>query len=377
MSPSRVLKGGKIRNIIFLFLAIAILTSFLVLREQPPPVKTVLYKDHAISILKNNHIEALNISDWKLDKKFTSALQRRNPRFLFSDSKNLTMINKDGAYIWSDKEFGWKNMAKLPISKKEDILDIFLCGQRIFIVCPTKIRDLSENRDYNLPEMRGLIKVKRLRLQAVYVGKGKVWLGTGYGEWGGHLLILDVITGKWRQFYNPLLYVNSIAEDKDETIWVAWAMSHFIAYTSLMPIGKAYKESAYFKDHYLQVIAYNKYDDTLCGLDENHLIRFKDGKLEQVYDLDNMRYLRDEYAVGVIPYIDDLLIVGKDIFLIPHKKDGLFLYERGHLRKLEESKSTAYWFTARYEELKEEYDNLKFRIKLQINWLYWKYFNNN
>ncbi|MEW6571935.1 MAG: hypothetical protein AB1390_12335 [Nitrospirota bacterium] len=51
------------------------------------------------------------------------------------------------------------------------------------MIYPRRITDLSNNRDYDLPEMRGFgIEVKRLRLQAVYVGKGKVWLGTGYGE---------------------------------------------------------------------------------------------------------------------------------------------------------------------------------------------------
>ncbi|MEW6571936.1 MAG: hypothetical protein AB1390_12340 [Nitrospirota bacterium] len=72
-------------------------------------------------------------------------------------------------------------------------------------------------------------------------------------------------------------------------------MSHFKAYTSLMPIGKADKTSAYFKDHYLQVIAYNRYDGFLYGIDENHLVRFKDGMLEQVYDLGEMTYKRDEF----------------------------------------------------------------------------------
>lgn len=121
---------------------------FIVLREQPPPIKTVLYKDYAISILKNNHIEALNISDWKI---------------------------------------GYE----IHVSSSEKKPEIF----------------------------------------------SKVWFGTGYEEWGGHLLTLDLASGKWSEFYSPLQYVNSITKDNKETIWIAWAMSHFITYYYLYLIN--------------------------------------------------------------------------------------------------------------------------------------------
>jgi hypothetical protein len=356
-------------------LAICIPTVFIICREQPPPVKTVVYKDHVMSILKDNSIEAISLSKWELNRRFTTALQKEDPEHLFSDTKTLAMVNRKGAYIWSDDEVCWKEAAKLLSTGNDinDILEIVLFDQRPFLVYPTKVVDLSKNRIYDVPTLKWL-KTKNLSLQAIHINKNKLWFGTGFGEWGGHLLILDIDNGQWIQAYNPFFYVNSITGDNDETIWVAWAMSHFIENSKLIPITSQDKKAVFLKNSYIQVISHDKYDGHIHGIDRNYLVRYNNGILEQLADLGEMRYVRNKYAIGVLPAIDDLLIVDKDVFLIPHKIEGLFLYEKGVIKKLQESKSTAYWFIARYNELKEQYKILRLRIELWLLWLKLKYF---
>lgn len=372
MNLTSILKRKAFQTVI-IFIAICIPAVFIICREQPPPVKTVIYKDHVISLLKDNSIEAISLSKWELNRRFTSALQKEDPEHLFSDTKTLAMVNRKGAYIWSDDEFCWKEAAKL-LSTGNDILAFLLLDQRPFLVYPTKLVDLSKKRTYDVPTLKWL-KTKYLSLQAIYINKNKLWLGTGFGEWGGHLLVLDIDNGQWIQAYNPFFYINSIIGENDGTIWIAWAMSHFIENSKIIPITNQDKKAAFLKDSYLQVISYNKYDGRIYGIDRNYLVRYNNGILEQVADLGEMRYVRNKYAVGVLPAIDDLLIVDKDVFLIPHKIEGLFLYEKGGLKKLQESKSTAYWFIARYNELKEQYKILRLRIELWLLWLKVVYFD--
>jgi hypothetical protein len=348
-----------------LLIIIAFVLFYFTCREQPPPLKAVLYKGYAISILFDDRVEALRTTDWRLDKKFSSALQKYNPRFLYADSNYLAMVNKESAYIWSDDEFRWQKTADLPW-RSIYVHDIVLLNDHFVVIYPREIIDLSSGRSYKIPIRHGFAWPIRSRLQAVHAGKDKLWFGTGKGEWGGCLLSLDIEKDKWQRVCSQLLYVNSLTGDKVGNAWVAWAMNHFDAYTAVTTtncVKEIRCKGEFWRDHYLQVIAYNKFDDGLYGIDENILVRIDGERFVQLADLGKLRYKNNPYAIGVLPNIDNLLIVRKDTFLIPHKRDGLFLYEKGNVRKLEKSKSNAYWLYLRLRWVIKFYKIGKYKIK--------------
>jgi Two component regulator propeller len=355
--------------VVYAFFLIVIVGFFFVgPREQPPPLQSIIYRGHVISILQGNRIEALHISGWNLDKKLTSALQKDDPEYLYADSEHLAMVNNRGIYVWIDKELKWNKIEPLPKSK-EKILDFFVINRDFFLVYPTKVMNLvfliKAEKEYYVPELEGQDKDLR-SLQAVHVSKKKIWFGTGSGEWGGHLLTLDLETGEWQQIYSPSLYVNAITEDSDGTIWVAWAMSHFLTTSALSSYPTPPKKPVFWQGHYLQVIAYNKYDNHLYGVDRNNIVRIEGDSIEKVADLGEIRYIRGYYSMGIYPLIEDMLIVDKDVFLIPHKWDGLFLYEKGGVRKIQESKSTVYWLKVRFREFMNTGEYLVRRAKITV-----------
>lgn len=354
------------------FIIGVLIIGALIFREQPPPLRTVLYKSHIISLLRDGNIEALRTSNWKKDKQFSKALQQYNPEFLFSDSKTLAMINKEKAFMWSDKKVEWVEIGKLPHTE-ETTLDILMSDNRLFVIYPSKIVEPLSNRTYTIPDLWSLSKteINRFRLLSVYAGKNELWFGTGYGKKGGDLLILNIESGNWNQIHHIDRCINSFTEDESGTIWVVWVKNNLkdghmeadSVLSSLSSDGMPKGYNGFMQDRYMQAIAYNKYDSLIYGVDRNRVVRFKSNIVEAIADLGNIRYFRDDHdATGVLPAIDDLLIVDKDKFVIPHKINGLFLYESGKIRKLEESKSTAYWLKTGWAKFSRLFGRLKEKV---------------
>lgn len=349
-----------ISNKIAYFLIGSLIIVALATRVQPPPVKTMLYKGYVISLLSDGNIEALHTSDWKKDRKFSKALQQFEPEFLFSNSKTLAMINKEKSFTWSDEKFQWIEIGKLPHTE-EPVLDGLVLNKRLFVIYPSEVVEPSGNRTYKIP-------IDHFPLRAAYAGKDKLWFGTGYGKAGGHLLILDIQSGEWNQIRHIDRYINSFTEDGSGTVWVVWVRNNLFdgkldadsVLSSLSSDGIPRGYNGFLKDRYIQSIAFNKYDNHIYGIDRNYVVRFKPDITETIADLGNIRYLRDYYdEAGIIPAINDLLIVGRETFVIPHRIDGLFLCEKGNIRKIEESKSTAYGFKTRQAKLNRIYRKLK------------------
>lgn len=351
------------------FIIGVLIIGALIFREQPPPLRTVLYKSHIISLLGGGNIEALRTSDCGKDKELTKALKKYDPEILFSDSKTLAMINREKAFVWSDEKFEWLEVGKLPAAE-ETPLDIVMSNNKIFVIYPSKILEPSGNKAYIMPDQIKLTSSGKGALTAVHAGADKLWLSALSGKGGGHLLILDIKSGKWNQILHIDRYINSFAEDVRGIVWVVWVRSNFAdgvnldadtVLSSLSSNGYPLEYNGFLQGHYIQAIAYNKYDSHLYGISRNDLVRFNPGSVDTIAGMGEMRFIKDA-AAGVLPAIDDLLIVDRAKFVIPHKIDGLFLYEKGKIRKIEESKSTAYWFKIKWARLSRIFGRLREKV---------------
>lgn len=360
-------------NKIAYFIIGGFIIGALIFREQPPPIKTVLYNDYIISLLSDGNVEAIRTSNWKKDKRFSKALQQYNPKFLSSDSKTLAMITKEKAFVWSDEKSGWTEIGRLPRTE-EVILYSLILRNRFFVIYPTRIVELPSNRVFEIPDSFKLSQLLKDSLMAVHAAKDKLWFGTLRGKMGGELLGLDIESGEWNQIQHIDRYINSFTEDDRGTMWVVWVRSNLsdgnldadTVLSNLSSDGIPRGYNGFLQNHFIQAIAYNKYDGNLYGINRNRIIRLGSDSVETIADMGNLHYFKDVYEkAGVFSAINELLIVDKDIFVIPHRIDGLFLCEKGNIRKIEESKSIAYGFKTRWANLNRLYWKLEEGLGLQ------------
>ncbi|MDP1918071.1 MAG: hypothetical protein Q8L14_17635 [Myxococcales bacterium] len=135
-------------------------------------------------------------------------------------------------------------------------------------------------------------------------------IGTGFGEWGGHLWLLDVATGQWAKYYDELGGAVGLAWTGAG--WaVAWSMSHFTALARLRvhgADGKPLKQGKELRDKYLRKLAFDDEAKVLLGLEQNTLVRIDDDlRLTNVQDVGKVKYGPERHAVGVSPGIGALL----------------------------------------------------------------------
>ena len=131
-----------------------------------------------------------------------------------------------------------------------------------------------------------------------------LWIGTGYGEWGGHLVGLNPRTGEWVQYHDALHYVTGITQATPDELIVSWSMSHFGANTRI----RVHKldgtpKSSYpeLDSKYYQRIAYSPYDKTLYGVENIDVVSIKEGKPSKIAELEGQLFEREPMAIGVSP----------------------------------------------------------------------------
>ena len=153
-------------------------------------------------------------------------------------------------------------------------------GDNPVVVYPTRVVEARTGKVHRLSELKDAA-YPVFRALAVRAAGTHVWVGTGYGEWGGALFGLDLTSGQWVQFKDTLHYVTGISEDGQGRLWVSWSMSHFGADMLLRvhrpdaTVERAFTES---RSKYIQTVAWDEASQILYGIEQNSLVRFEDGK---------------------------------------------------------------------------------------------------
>jgi hypothetical protein len=154
---------------------------------------------------------------------------------------------------------------------------------------------------------------------AVAVSGDQLAIGTGFGEWGEHLWLLDLSTGEWAMFNDTLGNAVGIAWTGDA--WaVAWSMSHFEAHTRVRLHGRdaqPRQEGPMTRGSYLRKLTWDLAQGVVVGLERDTLVRVtKKVTLEKLFSIGKVAYAPERHAVGVAPGIAQLMALGEGRYLV-------------------------------------------------------------
>jgi len=192
-------------------------------------------------------------------------------------------------------------------------------------------------RTFEVPQDKDRSTVGYLRVLDTIATQSMVWIGTGRGEWGGHLVGLNPRTGEWIHYQDKLHYVTSITREKPDELIVSWSMSHFNASTLI----RIHKRDTSVKTNfpaleakYYQRVAFSPFDNTLYGIEGTDLVTIEDGKPAKIAALDGEVFEDEAMAIGVSPGISGLIpIAEKTVIIVPNQ--GLpWRWENGELNRL-------------------------------------------
>ena len=190
----------------------------------------VLHRGKLIGINEKGRFHVWGLEDGRFDEDTSSKLSRESVTHLASDGDKLWAADKSTLYSWSQEERSWKKVSEFK-GDGEELEALVGVGGSPFLIFPTKVKDLVGGRTYNVPRLKGQVRTNSLRILAFHATHSMLWIGTGYGEWGGHLVGLNPRTGEWVQYYDALHYVTGITQATPDQVIVSWSMSHFGADT--------------------------------------------------------------------------------------------------------------------------------------------------
>ncbi len=290
-------------------------------RGDEQAASAVPYEGKLIHLDETGHFHVWNLEDGRFDPEMSAKLAHDSITHLATDGGRLWASGKSVLYDWSSKEQAWKKVADFD-GGGEALLALAGLDGSPLLIFPSKVMDLKKVRTFKVPMMRGQIQTDSLRLLAFRAADSMLWLGTGHGEWGGHLVGLNPKTGQWVQYYDDLHYVTGITTAGPGEVIVSWSMSHFNAHTRIRIHGLDGKpKTAYpmLYSKYYQTISYNKYDKLLYGVENTHLVTIKDGKPSKVAELQGQVFEREPRAIGVAPGVSALIPVAeKALIVVPN-----------------------------------------------------------
>jgi len=281
----------------------------------------VVYRAKVIHLNEKGKFLVWDLKGGEIDAETSSKLSRESVTHLASDGDNLWAAGKSKLFSWSPKERSWKKLADFE-GGGEELAALVGLGGSPLLVFPSKVKDPVERRTFKVPMLKGQVRTNSLRILAVHATDSMLWIGTGYGEWGGHLVGLNRRTGEWLQYYDALHYVTGITQAAPGEVTVSWSMSHIGANT-LIRIHKldGMPKTTYpeLDSKYYQRISYSPFDKTLYGVENTDVVSIREGKPSKIAKLDGKVFEREPRALGVSPGVAVLLPIDqKTLIIVPN-----------------------------------------------------------
>ncbi|WP_232293447.1 hypothetical protein [Stigmatella aurantiaca] len=292
----------------------------------------VVQGEHIVHLSREGTVHAWRVGDLGADPEYARALASQRLLLLATGGGQLWGTDLARIYRWSEKERAWAAVGTLP-ARKEPAIDLAVVGDRPVVVYTSSVVEARTGKVHPLSKLKDAF-AKGFRALAVHASGTHVWVGTGYGEWGGCLFGLDLKRGQWVQSKDSLHYVTGIASDGEGNLWVSWSMSHFMANTLLRvhrpdaTVARAYPE---FKSKYIQTVAWDDARKVLYGIEQNSLVRFEEGKPVELVSLGELPYAQEPNAIGVAPGVTRLESLGSGRLLLVHESRAPIVYTEGKL----------------------------------------------
>jgi hypothetical protein len=289
----------------------------------------VIYEESVVCLNGEGRFLAWDTASGDFKPELSAELSKARLDRIASNGKRIWGVREKNLLEWSPGTKSWKAVTGFEAGG-EKLASIAVVGDTPLLIYPTKVLSPISDRVFGVPQLQGQFNnLKELRVLAVQPMDRVLWIGTGYGEWGGHLVGLDVQKGRWVQFHDALHYVTGIARGpKDEPI-VSWSMSHFSANT-LIRVHKpdATPEISYpeLQDKYYQKVAYSPFDKKLYGLEQQTIVSIAEGKPSTVARLEVQVFEREPRAIGVAPGILAFFPVAPEtLVVVPNRSAPLMI----------------------------------------------------
>ena len=296
------------------------------------------YGESVVCLSGDGRFSAWNAVSGDFQPGLSAELSKSKVARVGSNGRRIWGVREGRLLEWSSGTRTWQDLARFD-GGGEELVAIAVIGETPLLIFPTRVVSPTEGRVFEVPRLQGqFTDLRELRVLAVQPTDRFLWVGTGYGEWGGHLVGLDVRTGRWVQFHDALHYVTGIARGPKGELIVSWSMSHFGANT-LIRVHKpdATPETSYpgLEGHYFQRVASSPFDTKLYGLDGDAVVTFTDGKPTTVARLDVPVFEREPRAIGVAPGILALFPSAPDTLIVVPNRSAPLMLSRGKLIPLQ------------------------------------------
>lgn len=344
---------NKITSILLFFFA-----AMFSLSAQIQTIDIIIAGKNIFVLTANGSIRVFNKSDLKeIDKKITntskivSIAKDQNENLVIADEKNE--IKRYDALKDS-----WKFISKCTSELSAIVIDT---DNHYFAITNKGIEDLQTHKIY--------ISNKSLNRQIHYNGdwgipycnhidkNDKIWLGFGYGEWGGNIVIFDTKTKKFLTpdtgaFKIELFPVKSFFED-ESAIYLSSGLNHMSVSGSILRFNKL-KASKVIEDEsydtkytivgndtiksrdadYIGPATFNKFNNSIYFYSQNGI--FKGEKTKDLSKIENWDMVAKPRliwkngqpdAVGSPMNVLKLMIIDKERFLFLSQNDGIGYYD--------------------------------------------------
>jgi hypothetical protein len=305
------------------------------------PASAALHDGRLVHLDEVGRLRVWNLQDGSFDAEMSSRLAGESLVQIVADGKTLWAAGASRLFSVSQSNGSWKKLAEFD-SGRERLLALAVVGGSPLLIFPTKVLDPTRKRTFKVATLTGdqpggRMRINSLRLLASLGTDSMLWMGTGMGEWGGHLVGLDPRTGKWIQYYDALHYVTGITQGQSGELMVSWSMSHFDADTLIRVHGKDGKPVRSFpelRSRYYQLIAYSMHDGMLYGVENKDIVSIENGKPIALAALEGQIFESEPDAIGVAPGVGLLLPVAPEILIIVPKSGLPWQLKGGTLTRL-------------------------------------------
>jgi hypothetical protein len=261
------------------------------------------------------------------------------PHSLARDGTRLWCASRTALWQLSENGQAWTKVAEVDASVEEPAGMAVVTGQPL-IVLPHRVLAPMKKREYAVPPGKGQLAPGRgLRVHALLGDATRLWIGTGYGEWGGELLGLDVVPGTWVESTDALHYVTGLATTGKGELTALWSMSHMgcdMVLRTHAADGSVTSASVEREEEYGQGLAWSSFDQALYTVETGHLARLEEGVPQRLAALDGEIYGLERKAVGVAPGIVAILPAGEACVFIVPARGAPWHWHAGELIRLAE-----------------------------------------
>lgn len=297
-------------------------------------INGVLFGNSLVVLFEDGSLTAWSMPSGEKDAQLSQALGSRAFTKIASAGEALWGANGEAIFQWNSNDQQW---VQLVPQSGDELEAIIATDEDLFQVYARTVVGTISGREHRVPELGGLLAIDYLRVLALYPQGETLWIGTGQGEWGGHLIALNTRTGEWSIYYDPVHYVTGITGSTNEAVFVSWSMSHFFASTLIRAHSsnaQAIQEFEELQNRYYQHISSSTPEGTLYGVEQNSLVEIDSGAPVELADLGQLGYGVEPNAIGVAPAIVALIPVDTGTVVILHERSLPILFRGDQLEKL-------------------------------------------